>query len=127
MAIKNQAKRKQASVAEIGKRFSKAKMKREMVSENTSIDKTTRTIKAANEPKQYACVAVEVYQFRGTPKRVYSATIKRHSSQQKGYSVLSAGQQVTVEDFGSDQPLRIMAMDGRIGITDAANIKPLFS
>lgn len=45
MAIKNQAKRKQASVAEIGKRFSKAKMKREMVSENTSIDKTTRTIK----------------------------------------------------------------------------------
>lgn len=127
MAIKNQAKRKQASVAEIGKRFSKAKMKREMVSENTSADKTTRTVKTATEPKHHTCTVVEKYQFRGEPKRVYSATIKRHSSRQKGYSVLNAGQQVTVEDFGSDQPLRIMAMDGRVGITDADNIKSLFS
>ena len=127
MAIKNQTKRKQTSVAEIGKRFSKAKMKREIVSENTKVDKTTKTVKTTTEPKQRVCTAVEMYQFRGTPKQVYSATIKRHSSPQKGYSVLSAGQQVTVEDFGGSQPLRIVAMDGRVGITDNDNIKRLFS
>lgn len=126
MVIKNQTKRKQATVAEIGKRFSKAKMKREMVSENTKSDKTTKTVKTATEPKQHVYAVVEMYKFRGEPKRVYSATIKHHSSQQRGYSVLSAGQQVMVEDFGSDQPLRIVAMDGRVGITSADNIKSLF-
>lgn len=127
MAIKNQAKRKQASVAEIGKRFSKAKMKREMVSENTTTNKETKTIKVETKPKPHVCTEVDKYQFRGTPKRTYSAILKNRSSQQKGYNVLSKGQQVTVEDFGGDQPLRVTAMDGRQGITCADNIKPLFS
>lgn len=127
MAIKNQAKRKQAASAEVGKRFSKAKMKRDMVSENTVDNKNERVIKVGTNPRPHTCTAVEKYQFKGTPKRTFSATLRHHSSPQKGYKVLSEGQQVTVEDFGSDQPLRITAMDGRVGITQPDNIKPLFS
>ena len=127
MAIKNQAKIKKATTSEIGKRFSKAKIKHEMVSENTNIKKVLKTPKVTTEPKKYVCTAEDVYQFRGVPKRVYSAIIKQPSFQQKGYEVLSKGQQVTVEYFGDDQPLRITAIDGRVGITCANNIKSLFS
>lgn len=127
MAIKNQAKFKKQNATEISKRFSKAKMKREMVSENANTDKTVRASETTTEPKRHVSSIVEIYKFRGEPKRVYSAIIKRHSSQQKGYDVLSAGQNVTVEDFGGDQPLRITAMDGRVGITCIDNIQLLFS
>lgn len=126
MVIKNQLNRKKVSTEEIQKRFSKAKMKREIVmTEDTTILKVSPKIKKINEPKQYKCTVVDKYQFRGNPKNIYSATLKYSTSQQKGYSVLSKGQQVTVEDFGSDQPLRVTTMDGRVGITHADCINPL--
>lgn len=126
MAIKNQAKFKKEIVSKVGKRFSKAKMKREMVSENTvDIEQTVKQSKNSEQSKTHVCLVAEIFKFKGEPKRVYSAILKRNSSQQKGYDVLSKGQQVTVEDFGSSQPLRIKSMDGRIGITSESNVKPL--
>ena len=129
MTTKVNSRRKQ-SVAEInGKRFSKAQMKREIISENSlNSNRNSRTIpKKTNEPKTPVIVGREVYKFKGEPKETFSATLKRHSISAYGYSVLSAGQQVTVENFGGGQPLRIIAMDGRVGITCSDNIKPLFS
>lgn len=126
MATKTQAKRNRQSVAEIGKRFSKAKLKRDMVSENTNVE-TTRKPKTNVEPKQHVDATRDVYQFKGEPKEVYSGILKRHTANAHGYSVLSKGQQVTVENFSGHKLLRVTAMDGRVGITDADNIKSLFS
>lgn len=128
MAIKNQPKRgKTLGNVQDMKRFSKSRMQREMMLENNAKNLKSETQVRVAEPKTHVCVAKEKYQFKGTPKNVYSATLKNHSSQQNGYDVLSKGQLVTVEDFGGDQPIRVTATDGRQGITCLDNIKPLFS
>lgn len=105
------------------KRFSKNRIKCEL-QEQTYVEKVVNV--KPKEKRQYKSDFVERYEFRGTPKKVFSALLKKSSSTQRGYSTLNAGQQVTVEDFGGDQPLRVTAMDGRQGITSYDNIKSLF-
>lgn len=108
------------------KRFSKNRIKREL-QEQTYVENQEKVISVKpKEKRQYKSDFVERYEFRGTPKKIFSALLKKSSSTQRGYSTLNAGQQVTVEDFGGDQPLRVTAMDGRQGITSYDNIKSLF-
>ena len=108
------------------KRFSKNRIKREL-QEQTYVENQEKVISVKpKEKRQYKSDFVERYEFRGTPKKIFSALLKKRSSTQRGYSTLNAGQQVTVEDFGSDQPLRVTSMDGRQGITSYDNIKSLF-
>lgn len=108
------------------KRFSKNRIKREL-QEQTYVENQEKVVNVKpKEKRQYKSDFVERYEFRGTPKKVFSALLKKSSSTQRGYSTLTAGQQVTVEDFGGDQPLRVTAMDGRQGITSYDNVKSLF-
>lgn len=107
------------------KRFSKNRIKREL--EQTYVENQEKVVNVKPKEKhQYKIDFAERYEFRGTPKKVFSALLKKSSSTQRGYSTLNAGQQVTVEDFGGDQPLRVTSMDGRQGITSYDNIKSLF-
>ena len=108
------------------KRFSKNRIKREL-QEQTYVENQEKVISVKpKEKRQYKSDFVERYEFRGTPKKIFSALLKKRSSTQRGYSTLNAGQQVIVEDFGGDQPLRVTSMDGRQGITSYDNIKSLF-
>ena len=108
------------------KRFSKNRIKHEL-QEQTYVENQEKVVSVKpKEKRQYKDDFVERYEFRGVPKKVFSALLKKRSSTQRGYSTLNAGQQVTVEDFGCDQPLRVTAMDGRQGITSYDNIKSLF-
>ena len=107
------------------KRFSKNRIKREL-QEQTYVENQEKVVNVkTKEKRQYKSDFVERYEFRRTPKKIFSALLKRNSSPQRGYSTLNAGQQVMVEDFGGDQPLRVTAMDGRQGITSYDNIKSL--
>lgn len=109
------------------KRFSKNRIKREL-QEQTYVENQERVVVDVKpkEKRQYKSDFVERYEFSGAPKKVFSAILKKSSSTQRGYSTLNAGQQVTVEDFGGDQPLRVTAIDGRQGVTSYDNIKSLF-
>lgn len=108
------------------KRFSKNRIKHEL-KEQTYVENQEKVVGVKpKEKRQYKSDFVERYEFKGTPKKIFSALLKKSSSTQRGYSTLNAGQQVTVEDFGGDQPLRVTAMDGRQGITSYDNIKSLF-
>lgn len=129
MAIKEKSTRtrRMLSVDNDGqKRFSKNRIKREL-QEQTYVENQEKVVSVKpKEKRQYKSDFVERYEFRGEPKKVFSAILKKSSSTQRGYSTLNAGQQVTVEDFGYDQPLRVTSMDGRQGITSYDNIKSLF-
>lgn len=108
------------------KRFSKNRIKHELKEQTYVENQKKAVVEKPKEKYQYKSDFVERYEFRGTPKKIFSALLKNRSSTQKGYSTLNAGQQVTVEDFGGDQPLRVTSMDGRQGITSYDNIKSLF-
>lgn len=130
MAIKEKSTRakRMLSLDDNGeKRFSKNRIKREL-QEQTYVENQERVVVDVKpkEKRQYKSDFVERYEFRGAPKKVFSAILKKSSSTQRGYSTLNAGQQVTVEDFGGDQPLRVTSIDGRQGITSYDNIKSLF-
>jgi hypothetical protein len=98
------------------KRFSKTKFKHEVareVAEVKTVKIETKTEKVAID---YHYDLPTKYQFNSKPTEVFSAILTKHSNQQTGYAQLNKGQQVTVEYFGDDKPIRMRAMDGRVGI-----------
>ena len=110
-----------------GQKRLKNRIKREL-QEQTYVENQNRTFfKKSKEKHQYKSNFTKFYEFKEAPKKIFSAILKKCSSEQKGYSVLKSGQQVTVEYFGEDHLLRVTAMDGRQGVTNYNNIKPLFS
>lgn len=130
MAIKEKSTRTRSSLSvdnDGRKRFSKNRIKHEL-QEHTYVENQERVVVDVKPKKksQYKSDFVERYEFKGAPKKIFSAILKKSSSTQRGYSTLNAGQQVTVEDFGGDQPLRVTSMDGRQGITSYNNVKSFF-
>jgi hypothetical protein len=123
---KNFQNRKNGSNAADPKRYSKSKFNHEVLGENAHEEKPKTVKSTPKEQRDYrSAVIPEKYQFRGTPQEVFSATLTKPSFAQKGYVQLSKGQMVTVEDFGGDQPLRVTAMDKRVGVADHSIIKRL--
>jgi hypothetical protein len=111
------------------KRYSKSKFNREVVMGKNSVEEVKSSKTVTTTPKvqrdYHANAIPEKYQFQGTPREVFNATLLKPSIAQRGYSQLSKGQMVTVEDFGGGQPLRVTSMDKRVGIADHSLIKRL--
>lgn len=102
------------------KKISKMQMKRELEKQLYAEKQEKDIVK--NKEKHVYKICVEKYEFKGSPREVFTAFLKKNSSTQKGYSTLNSGQHVTVEYFDKEQPLRITSIDGRKGITSFDNI-----
>lgn len=99
-----------------GEKFSKQNFRKEMREDNG------RKFQKTEQPKKdYKTPIVNKKQWTTTPTEVFEGILTKPTLQEKGYSVLSKGQQVRVEIFEKDLSncayCRVVANDGRVGIT----------
>lgn len=108
------------------KRFNKGKFRKETVEsiQQEMETKTRENIRFSKSKK--VKVAEEMYQFQEAPIHTFYAILTKNSEQKKGYSLLSKGSCVKVEEFSNSPFIRISTTDGRIGIGYKANTKRVF-
>lgn len=111
------------------KRYSKAKFRSDNAQKSAveATEKKAKATKVAETPKRDYSAIPTKFQFEGKPTKIYTATLVTPSVQRYGYSVLSKGQMVRVEEFGKNGWSRVTAQDGRQGIVYSKNnLKALF-
>lgn len=118
--VKSTKARRMLSTDNNQKKISKMQIKRELEKQLYAEKQEKDVVK--NKEKHVYKTCVEKYEFKGSPREVFTAFLKKNSSIQRGYSMLNSGQHVTVEYFDKEQPLRITSIDGRKGITSFDNI-----
>lgn len=104
------------------KRYSKAKFRSDNA-QTSAVGATERKAKAESTQPKTNCAAINLptkFQFEGKPTRIYTATLVAPSVQRYGYSVLSKGQMVRVEEFENGWS-RVTSLDGRQGIVYSKN------
>lgn len=102
------------------KRYSKSKFKKDVREEQTRQNVTEKKIVVAKK-REYKIE--EKYQFSGNVIRIWYGILTNHSMQKKGYDRIVKGQCVRVEEFNIGLLARVSTNDGRVAITDLADIK----
>lgn len=104
------------------RRYSKSKFRKDTMDATVKEVRNESTARVAVAPKRdYSVVNLPTkFQFEGKPTRIYTATLTAPTAQRYGYSVLSKGQMVRVEEFRNGW-YRVTAQDGRQGIVYSKN------
>lgn len=92
-------------------------MREEQVRQDVTEKKQTTTAKK----REYK--VEEKYQFAGSVIRTRYGILTKHSMQKKGYDLITKGQCIKVEEFNTGVLARVSTNDGRVGITNLADIK----
>lgn len=103
------------------KRYSKSKFKKDAFEEQARQDVAEKKQTMVTKKREYKIE--EKYQFVGNVIRTWHGILAKHSKQKKGYNLVAKGQCVKVEEFDNDVLARVSTGDGRVGITNLADIK----
>lgn len=103
------------------KRYSKSKFKKDVREEQARQDVTEKKQTITIKKREYK--VEEKYQFAGSVIRTWYGILTKHSMQKKGYDLITKGQCIKVEEFNTGVLARVSTNDGRVGITNLADIK----
>lgn len=103
------------------KRYSKSKFKKDVREEQARQDVTEKKQTTTTKRREYK--VEEKYQFAGSVIRTWHGILTKHSMQKKGYDLITKGQCIKVEEFNTGVLARVSTNDGRVGITNLADIK----
>jgi hypothetical protein len=103
------------------KRYSKSKFKKDVREEQARQYVTEKKQTTTTKKREYK--VEEKYQFAGSVIRTWYGILTKHSMQKKGYDFITKGQCIKVEEFNIGVLARISTNDGRVGITNLADIK----
>lgn len=103
------------------KRYSKSKFKKDVREEQARQDVTEKKQTTTTRKREYK--VEEKYQFAGSVIRTWYGILTKHSMQKKGYDLITKGQCIKVEEFNTGVLARVSTNDGRVGITNLADIK----
>lgn len=103
------------------KRYSKSKFKKDVREEQARQDVTEKKQTTTTKKREYK--VEEKYQFAGSVVRTWHGILTKHSMQKKGYDIITKGQCIKVEEFNTGVLARVSTNDGRVGITNLADIK----
>lgn len=103
------------------KRYSKSKFKKDVREEQARQDVTEKKQTTTTKKREYKIE--EKHQFAGSVIRTWYGILTKHSMQKKGYDLITKGQCIKVEEFNTGVLARVSTNDGRVGITNLADIK----
>lgn len=103
------------------KRYSKSKFRKDVREEQASQDVIEKKQTTTTKKREYK--VEEKYQFAGSVIRTWYGILTKHSMQKKGYDFIAKGQCIKVEEFNIGVLARVSTNDGRVGITNLADIK----
>lgn len=103
------------------KRYSKSKFKKDVREEQACQYVTKKKQTTTKKKREYK--VEEKYQFAGSIIRTWYGILTKHSMQKKGYDLITKGQCIKVEEFNTGVLARVSTNDGRVGITNLADIK----
>lgn len=103
------------------KRYSKSKFKKDVREEQSHQDVAEKKHSTSTKKREYKIE--EKHQFAGNVVRTWYGIITKHSMQKRGYDLINKGQCIKVEEFNIGVLARVSTNDGRVGITNLADIK----
>lgn len=103
------------------KRYSKSKFKKDVCEEQSHQDVAEKKHSTSTKKREYKIE--EKHQFAGNVVRTWYGILTKHSTQKKGYDLITKGQCIKVEEFSGDTFIKVSTNDGRVGISNITDVK----